>query len=81
MALLGVEAPGADATYDLARSNAVVTARRELGDGLRVVKEFQLQSNEVLRVTTRLQNWSDRSRVVPAQEWVFGTRAASWNRR
>jgi hypothetical protein len=63
MALLGVEAPGADPEYRLSRSNDVVVATRDLGNSLRLVKEFRIQSNHVVHVTTRLQNWGARSRV------------------
>jgi len=73
MALLGVDRPGVEAEYRLSRSNDVVVAQKDLGEGLRVIKEFQLLSNYVVRVTTRLQNWGTQVRAVPAQEWVFGT--------
>ncbi len=73
MALLGVDRPGAEAEYRLSRSNDVVVAQKDLGEGLRVVKEFRIQSNYVVRVTTRLQNWGAQVRAVPSQEWVFGT--------
>lgn len=73
MALLGVDRPGAEAEYRLSRSNDVVVAQKDLGEGLRVIKEFQLQSNHVMRVTTRLQNLGTQVRAVPPQEWVFGT--------
>jgi YidC/Oxa1 family membrane protein insertase len=74
-ALLGVDVPGAEPKYELSRSNEVVLARRDLGNGLRVVKEFRLGTNHLLHVAVRLQNWSGTSRPVPAQEWVFGTAA------
>ncbi len=73
MALLGVDRPGAEAEYRLSRSNDVVVARRDLGEGLRVIKEFRLQTNHLVKVTTRLQNWGAQVRAVPPQEWVFGT--------
>ncbi len=74
MTVLGLEAPGAAPTYELVRSNDTVVARRELGNGLRLVKEFRFPTNShVLHVTARLQNWSGATRPVPAQEWVFGT--------
>lgn len=73
MALLGVDRPGAEAEYRLSRSNDVVVAERDLGEGLRVIKEFRLQTNHLVRVTTRLQNWGAQVRAVPPQEWVFGT--------
>lgn len=74
-AVLGLEATGAESAYELARSNDVVVARRELGDGLRLVKEFRLQTNHLVQATIRLQNWGNAPRPVPAQEWVFGTAA------
>jgi len=73
LALLGLDGPGAEATYRLSRSNDVVVAQRDLGDGLRVIKEFRLGTNHLVMVTTRLQNWGQQTRTVPAQEWVFGT--------
>lgn len=75
MALLGLDGPSAEAQYTLSRTNDAVVARRELGDGLRVIKEFRLGTNHQLRVTTRLQNWSGQPRTIPVQEWVFGTAA------
>lgn len=75
MALLGLETPGSEPVYQLAKSNEVVVATRELSNGLRVVKEFRLGSNYVSHITTRLQNWSANAKSVPAQEWVFGTAA------
>ncbi len=74
-ALLGLEPSGTEPRYDLSRSNEVIIARRDLGNGLRVVKEFRAGTNHVLHVTARLQNWSDTNRPIPAQEWVFGTAA------
>jgi YidC/Oxa1 family membrane protein insertase len=74
-ALLGVDPAGGESGYELARSNGVVIAQRELGDGLRVIKEFRPHTNHILRVTTRLQNWSNEPRHLPPQEWVFGTAA------
>jgi YidC/Oxa1 family membrane protein insertase len=74
MTVLGLEAPGAEPSYDVFLTNNAAVARRELGNGLRLVKEFRLLTNgHVVHVTARLQNWSDAARAVPAQEWVFGT--------
>ncbi|MCC7376630.1 MAG: membrane protein insertase YidC [Verrucomicrobiales bacterium] len=73
--LLGLEPAGTEPVYQLSRSNDVVVARRELGDGLVVVKEYRLGTNYLLHATTRLQNWSTAARMVPSQEWVFGTAA------
>ncbi len=73
MALLGVDAPGAESAYRLRRTNDAVVAEKDLGESLRVIKEFRLESNHVVRVTTRLQNWGAQTRAIPPQEWVFGT--------
>lgn len=78
--VLGLEVPGAEPKYELVRSNEVVVARRELGNGLRVVKEFRAGTNHVMHVTVRLQNWSPTARPIPAQEWVFGTGSALHSR-
>jgi YidC/Oxa1 family membrane protein insertase len=74
-ALLGLGDLAAGGEYSLIQSNDAVIAQRELTNGLRVVKEFRLGTNHLLRVTTRLQNWSDNPRPVPTQEWVIGTAA------
>lgn len=74
-ALLGAETGTAEPTYQLSRSNDVIVARRDLGEGLVVVKEYRLGTNYLLHATTRMQNWSAATRTVPAQEWVFGTAA------
>lgn len=73
--LLGLEPAGTPPLYQLTRSNDVVVAQRDLGDGLRIVKEFRAATNHVLKVTTRIQNWTTAPRLVPTQEWVFGTAA------
>jgi YidC/Oxa1 family membrane protein insertase len=75
MAVLGLEGAGAAGQYRLARSNDAVVASRELGNSVRLVKEFRIGSNHVMHVTARLQNWSAAAQKVPAQEWVFGTAA------
>lgn len=73
LAVLGLDGMGAEPLYSLTQSNDVVMAQRELGDGLRLVKEYRLKTNHVLQATVRVQNWSDTARSVPAQEWIFGT--------
>ncbi len=73
--LLGVDKPGVDPVYTLSRTNEGVIAERDLGDGLRVVKEFRLGTNHLLHITTRVQNWTTTPRPLPSQEWVFGTAA------
>ncbi len=75
-ALLGLDPDGnAPPEYDLSLTNGAVIATRDLGNGLRVVKEFRPGTNHVLHVTTRLQNWLEVPRLLPQQEWVFGTAA------
>lgn len=74
-AVLGLEDPGTAASYTLTRSNGVVLATRDLGESLRLVKEFRVGTNHLLHVTARLQNWGTAPRQVPLQEWVFGTAA------
>lgn len=75
MAVLGLDGAAASGQYRLARSNDAVVASRELGNSVRLVKEFRIGSNHVMHVTARLQNWSAAAQKIPAQEWVFGTAA------
>lgn len=75
MAVLGVEGAGSAGFFQLTRSNNTVVATKELGNSVRLVKEFTIGSNHVLHVTARLQNWNTTAQRVPAQEWVVGTAA------
>jgi YidC/Oxa1 family membrane protein insertase len=50
-----------------------VRAEKTLTNGLRLVKEFRLSSNFLVNASVRLENTSDQSFTLPAQEWVIGT--------
>jgi YidC/Oxa1 family membrane protein insertase len=62
-----------DGLYRLTRSGAGVLAEKELPNGLRIVKEFQLGTNYLLSATIRLENLTDQPLQLPEQELVIGT--------
>ena len=62
-----------DGIYHLTRSGDTLRAEKTLGNGLAIVKEFELSSNYLVEATVRLENRSARALDLPAQEWVVGT--------
>jgi YidC/Oxa1 family membrane protein insertase len=47
-----------------------------LTNGLRLVKEFRVETNFLIQVSVRLENQSKNPLTLPAQEWVLGTASA-----
>jgi YidC/Oxa1 family membrane protein insertase len=64
-----------DGVFTLTSTGSVVRAEKELTNGLRLVKEFQLSTNYLLNVLVRVENRSPQAVHIPAQEWVIGTAA------
>ena len=62
-----------DAPFKLTQTTNAVQAEKTLTNGVRLVKEFQLGTNYLVHATVRLENTSDKIRVLSAQEWVIGT--------
>jgi YidC/Oxa1 family membrane protein insertase len=73
LALLdGVTVQG-DGIFKLTRTAHGVKAEKTLGNGLRIVKDFELSSNHLVAATARLENHSDRLLELPPQQWFVGT--------
>lgn len=75
MALLGDPALQGDGVFALSRvpNGDGVRAEKELGNGLVVVKEFRPGSNHLFKVSTRIENRSDRPLNLAPYQWVAGT--------
>jgi YidC/Oxa1 family membrane protein insertase len=73
MALLDGEAVQGDGVFELSEITNGVRAVKTLTNGLVIIKDFQLTTNYLISVTVRLENHSDASLTLPAQEWIVGT--------
>ncbi len=73
LAVLGGESLVGDGNFVLQRTTNGVHMEKTLADGLRLVKNFQFSSNYLVNATVRIENTSDKSLNVPAQELVVGT--------
>jgi len=73
LAILGDPELIGDGNYTLTRTATGVNANKVLPGGLHIEKQFELSSNYLVNVTVRLENISDKSFKLPAQEWVVGT--------
>ncbi len=74
--VLGIDASWAqgDRGYVLARSGAnTVRAERELADGLRIIKEFQLGEDYLVHASLTFTNTSDKPAAVGNHELILGT--------
>jgi len=72
-ALLGDPQLQGDGVFKLSESNSIVRAEKTLTNGLRLTKEFQLSSNYLVTVSTRIENTSTQAVMVPAHAWMIGT--------
>src|SRR5207247_123458 len=88
LALLGSEALVGDALFHVSKFSRPqpgpaatnqtpfvegVRAEKQLTNGLRLVKEFELGSNYLVHVQCRLENRSEQPVALPPEEWVAGT--------
>jgi len=73
LAILGDTNLVGDGNFTLTRTANGVRAEKLLSDGLQLTKEFALSSNYLINATVRLENTSNRSIALSAQEWVVGT--------
>lgn len=68
---------GADSTevsdYTLAERNGTVVAERAMGNGIWIVKRFQLSSNYLVNAVVRYENRGTEAAVMPSHEVVVGT--------
>lgn len=74
--LAGSQALLGDNLFHIAETNGVVTATKALPNGLRLVKEFRLSTNYLVKATLRWENPTGQPVLLPAREVVFGTTAA-----
>jgi YidC/Oxa1 family membrane protein insertase len=65
-----------DDTFNLTRSGSTVTAEKTLPDGVRLVKEFDLGSNNLFTAHVRFENTSATAVKIPQRELVIGTATA-----
>jgi YidC/Oxa1 family membrane protein insertase len=73
LALLDGEAVQGDGIFELSRNGDTVRAEKQLTNGLRIIKDFQLGTNYLLSASVRLENRSAKPLALPAQQWVVGT--------
>ena len=73
LALLDGEAVQGDGIYTLTRAGNVVRAEKSLTNGLSIVKEFQISTNYLVSVNTRLENRGSHPLALPARQCVVGT--------
>jgi YidC/Oxa1 family membrane protein insertase len=75
LAILGDTNLTADGQFTLSPNPAAdgVRAEKSLPGGLRIVKEFRLSSNYLVKASVRLENNSDQPVALSPQEWVVGT--------
>ena len=73
LAVLGDASLVGDGNFTLAKTADGVHAEKALANGLRLVKDFHLDSNYLVRASIRLVNTTDKPLALPAQEFVVGT--------
>lgn len=73
LAILGDESLQGDGVYTLTSIAHGVRAEKTLTNGLRLVKQFEISTNYLVRATVRLENTTTTTLSLPAQEWVIGT--------
>jgi YidC/Oxa1 family membrane protein insertase len=59
--------------YQLSASANTVRAEKQMPNGLRLLKEFVIESNYLIAATVRLENTSGQPVAVPEHKWVIGT--------
>lgn len=62
-----------DGDYVLTRQGSTLKAEKQVPNGLRVVKEFTIQTNHSIVAKFRLENISGKALALPPQEWNIGT--------
>jgi YidC/Oxa1 family membrane protein insertase len=73
LAVLGDPNLVGDGNFTLSRNGNDVQAEKDLPDGLRIVKEFQLSSNNLVYASVQFQNTTAKPLVLPSQTIVVGT--------
>jgi hypothetical protein len=73
LAILGDASLVGDGNFTLTKTADGIRAEKSFANGLRILKEFQLSSNYLVKAGVRLENASGEPLALPAQEWVVGT--------
>jgi YidC/Oxa1 family membrane protein insertase len=73
LALLDGNAVQGDGIFKLNRIENGVRAEKTLTNGLTIVKDFQLNSDYLVKAVVRLENRSGKALALPAQNWFVGT--------
>ncbi len=73
LALLGDASFQDDGVFTLTPIPRGVRVEKNLTNGLRVVKQFEVGTNYLVHATVRLENTGATPLALPAQEWVIGT--------
>ena len=73
MALVGDESLMGDGSFTLTKTANGVRAEKDLADGLKLVKQFQLTSNYLVNARVQMENTTDQPLIVRAQEIIVGT--------
>jgi YidC/Oxa1 family membrane protein insertase len=73
LAVTGNASLTGDGNFTLTRTADGVRAEKDLPDGLKLVKEFQLSSNYLVNASVRLENTTAQPLALPAQQVVVGT--------
>jgi len=73
LATIGSDQVHGDGLFTLTQTGNTVRAEKTLPHGLRLVKEFQLSTNFLLKAKVRWENTSTNAVVLPQHEWVVGT--------
>jgi len=73
MAVLGDSTFVGDGNFTLTRVADGVRAEKAFANGLRMVKDFHLSSNYLVRAGVQIANTSSQSISLPAQQFIVGT--------
>jgi len=73
LAVMGDATFVGDGNFELARTANGVRAEKALANGLRLVKDFQVGTNYLVRASVKLENTTGQAVNIPAQEIVVGT--------
>lgn len=75
MAIIGDTSIQGDGEFALTETEQGVRARKELKNGLVIIKDFRPTSNYLFEASVRIENSSKEPVALPPQEWVIGTAA------
>jgi YidC/Oxa1 family membrane protein insertase len=75
LAVIGSALEG-DGDFALSRDGDTIRAEKILGNGLRVVKEFEIGTNYLFKARVRLENTSSQPLRIPDRDVIVGTATA-----